>query len=83
VTWRLEDGGDGQVRRVVLDWRESGVAMPGGGPPARKGYGSELIERALPYQLGAETRLEFGMDGVRCRITVPVARERGGQDRHG
>jgi len=83
VTWRLEDGGDGQVRRVMLDWRESGVAMPGGGPPACKGYGSELIERALPYQLGAETRLEFGLDGVRCRITVPVARERGGQDGHG
>ena len=82
VTWRVEDG-DGQVRRVMLDWKESGVTIPEGGPPARKGYGSELIERALPYQLGAETRLEFGLDGVRCRITVPVARERGGQDRHG
>jgi PAS domain S-box-containing protein len=82
VTWRVEDG-DGQVRRVVLDWRESGVAMPDGGPPARKGYCSELLERTLPYQLGAETRLEFGADGVRCRIAVPVAHPRGGQDRHG
>jgi two-component sensor histidine kinase len=40
--------------------------------PARKGFGSELIERALPYQLGAETKLEFGPDGVRCEIVVPL-----------
>src|SRR3954447_22308136 len=56
VTWRVEDGA-GPVRRIMLDWKESGVAIPEGGPSARKGYGSELIERALPYQLGAETRL--------------------------
>jgi hypothetical protein len=41
----------------------------------RKGYGSELIERALPYQLKAETRLEFGPDGVRCRLATAVERE--------
>jgi two-component sensor histidine kinase len=40
--------------------------------PARRGYGSELIERALPYQLKAKTKLEFGPDGVRCRIAAPV-----------
>ncbi len=27
--------------------------------PMRKGYGSEPIERALPFQLGARTSLEF------------------------
>ncbi len=36
----------------------------------RKGYGSEFLERALPYQLGAETKRELGGDGVRCEITV-------------
>ena len=51
-------------------------------PPRRKGYGSELIERALPYQLGAETRLEFGADGVRCAIVVPVETHRAGT-KHG
>jgi PAS domain S-box-containing protein len=70
VTWRVE--GAGTERRVVLDWREGGVAMPEGGLPRRKGYGSELIERALPYQLKANTRLEFGIDGVRCAIEVPI-----------
>ena len=40
-------------------------------PPRRKGYGSELIERALPYQLGAETA-RVRPDGVRCAIAMPV-----------
>lgn len=67
VRWDVE----GDVAR--LRWRESGVAMPEGGP-SRRGYGSELIEQALPYQLGAKTELEFGTDGVRCEITVPIQR---------
>lgn len=72
VTWRIENGSDAEPR-VVLDWRESGVDMPGpGGRPTRKGYGTELIERALPYQLKAQTRFEFGPDGVHCRIATAI-----------
>lgn len=70
VTWRLE--GAGEERRLVLDWRESGVQMPEGGQSTRRGYGSELIERALPYQLRAQTRLEFMREGVRCKIGLPL-----------
>jgi two-component sensor histidine kinase len=68
VTWTAEDGG----RRVLLEWRESGVPITGDPSPPRKGFGSELIERALPYQLGAETKLEFHPDGVHCSIVVPI-----------
>ena len=68
VTWRLEDRNGG--RQLVIDWHESGVAMPEG-PPTRHGYGSELITQALPYQLGAETALQFTPDGVRCRVVLP------------
>lgn len=69
VRWNIDHRG---IRpRATLKWRESGVAMPEGGR-RRKGYGSELIERALPYQLGARTKLEFGADGMQCEITVPV-----------
>lgn len=76
VAWRIEDGGDTE-RRVVLEWRESGVEMPDTNARIRKGYGSELIERALPYQLNAETHLEFGPDGVRFRIATAVENEEG------
>ena len=69
VTWRAEEREDGS--RLLIAWRESGVAMPEG-PPTRKGYGFELITRALPYQLKAETRLELAPDGVRCDIALPA-----------
>ena len=71
VTWRIE-AGEGGAPCLVIDWRESRVAMPAG-PPARRGYGTELITRALPYQLRAETALEFMPDGVRCRIILPAS----------
>nr|WP_280856134.1 PAS domain-containing protein [Pararoseomonas indoligenes] len=69
VRWRL--AGESGAKRLVLEWNESGVAMPEGGPE-RRGYGSELIERALPYQLGAETWRAFNADGIRCTITLPA-----------
>jgi len=69
VTWRLE--GLGSTAQLVLEWRESGVAIPNG-LPARQGYGTELITRALPYQLKAKTHLEFTLDGVRCTIALPA-----------
>jgi PAS domain S-box-containing protein len=70
VTWtRTQE--DGQPS-VELEWREHGVEMVGTFPPARRGYGSELIERALPYQLKAKTKLEFRDDGVHCAIAAPI-----------
>jgi two-component sensor histidine kinase len=69
VSWRVDQAPE---CRIALEWRESGVAMPDGGRPARRGYGTELIERALRYQLKAKTKLEFGEDGVCCLIEVPA-----------
>jgi len=70
VTWDLNTVGS--ERRMTLDWRESGVPMSKRDSPSRIGYGTELIERALPYQLKAKTKLEMGADGVGCSIAVPV-----------
>ena len=71
VTWQVGDDENG-TSRVTLEWHESGVEMPEGSQPRRKGYGMELIQRALPYQLNAKTDLQFGAHGVRCLIAVPV-----------
>lgn len=72
VRWRVEaDGGEPHLH---VEWKESGVgsiaaadAAPQGG-----GYGRELIEKALPYQLKAKTSFEMEPDGVRCRIVLPL-----------
>ncbi len=73
VKWRLrQEDGDAHV---ILNWRETGVTMPDpAGEGRRKGYGRELIERALPYQLNAITNLEFTSDGVRCTVELPLER---------
>ena len=57
-----------------VDWSESGVTMatPNSGLQGA-GQGRQLIERALPYQLGAKTTYVMGPDGVRCSIAVPVS----------
>lgn len=59
------------VARLLFTWEEQGVpAMPI--DPCREGFGTELIARALPYRLGAETSFELRPGGVRCAINVPL-----------
>ncbi|HWL71238.1 MAG TPA: GAF domain-containing protein [Geminicoccus sp.] len=72
VRWRLAQP-EG-APQLEVDWREHGVTMPKAGAALTGGgYGRELIERALPYQLNAKTTYELGPDGVRCRIMLPVS----------
>jgi len=57
-----------------IEWVESGVPMVTRDIEALgRGQGRELIERALPYQLDAETRYELHSDGIRCAIALPVS----------
>jgi two-component system CheB/CheR fusion protein len=40
--------------------------------PRRRGFGSELIERLLPYELGAVTRYTIADDGARVEVDLPI-----------
>jgi PAS domain S-box-containing protein len=71
ISWREVDIDD--ERRLELIWRESLVNMAAASGERRYGYGSELIAKALPYQLGTATELAFLEDGIRCVIQVPLA----------
>lgn len=63
-----------------FDWTEDGV--PGAGTRndgrsgrasmTRGGFGRELIEGRLPYELGGRGRLEIGPEGARCRLEFPL-----------
>lgn len=77
VTWSVS--GHGRDGVVTIDWQESGVVMPARSEGSRKGYGTELITRALPYQLNATTELVHQPDGVRCTIAVPIKGARHGK----
>ena len=73
VRWSVSDGDEGWPR-LQVDWRESGVALTHvEDGPRRGGYGRQLIERALPYQLDADTTYEITADGVHCTIDVPIS----------
>ncbi len=77
VSWRYEEVGEMHRPWLHIDWRESGVKMPGPHRRPQGGDGRELIEIALPYQLGARTTYELAADGVHCSISVPVSETTG------
>lgn len=64
IHWTLDDDG------LRLQWRETGVAAVDA-QPQHRGFGREWIEQGLPYQIGAQARLEFLPGGVVCTILVP------------
>jgi two-component sensor histidine kinase/PAS domain-containing protein len=66
LRWKVQDD------RLDLSWCETGG--PRVMPPSRRGFGSRLIENALCRDLDGQTRLEFAPEGVRCWITVLLAR---------
>ena len=68
VDWRELGAGSG--RRVRLDWRETGG--PSVAAPARKGFGTTLIQRGLTAQLGGKADIEFAPDGLRCTLEWPL-----------
>ncbi|MBK1661263.1 HWE histidine kinase domain-containing protein [Paracraurococcus ruber] len=59
----------GPGRRVRLHWAEAG-GPPLAGPPARRGFGTRLLERGLAGDLGAESEvtLRFAPAGLRAEI---------------
>ena len=52
-------------------WQESG-SQPLGNPPTLKGFGLELLERSLPYELDACTRVEWQPSGARFELQIPA-----------
>jgi two-component system CheB/CheR fusion protein len=70
VTWRT--AGSGPDAKLLFAWRETGVAVMNT-RPSRVGFGRDLIERGLPYDLpGAATSLTFSPGGLHCVIELPL-----------
>lgn len=74
VTWWIEQ--DDINTHVHLKWVESGVNFLFSNDTKISGYGRELIERALPYQLKAKTHFKFCVDGVNCLIILKIYRDK-------
>jgi two-component sensor histidine kinase len=71
ISWRVDS--EANPSRLELEWCEFGVPVVASAP-RRRGFGHELIERTLPYELAATTSIDFLPGGIRCAVTLPLAR---------
>lgn len=71
VSIRWWTHGSGAHRRLMLHWSET-RNQPCQAIGQSRGFGRELLERALPYSLGATIALAIGSTGVQCQIDIPV-----------
>jgi PAS domain S-box-containing protein len=69
VTWRVHNSTE--VPRLVFEWKESGVPERAA-KRRRRGFGTDLLERTLAYELKAKVAQAFEPDGLRCTIELPL-----------
>jgi PAS domain S-box-containing protein len=70
VRWSIYRPGGGGPERLKLAWTERGG--PEVAPPARRGFGSRLIERGLAAEMGGEVQMRFEPEGLVCVIDAPL-----------
>ena len=55
---------------LKITWREKG-GPPIQTPPTRKGFGSTIIERSIPYELKGEADISYKMSGLEAVFVIP------------
>ena len=63
--WHRAANGD-----LMLEWRETGG--PTVKQPTRKGFGTTIIDRSVPYDLGGSAQVEYDPAGVRAEFCIPA-----------
>lgn len=72
IDWTASPGEDGDVR-LHMTWRESGG--PPVTPPAKRGFGTRLIERGLAAELRGKVWIDYPPDGVACTVDAVISAE--------
>jgi light-regulated signal transduction histidine kinase (bacteriophytochrome) len=65
VDWRRNEAGD-----LLLAWRE--VGGPVVTAPTRRGFGSTIIERSVPHDLGGAAEIRHKLGGLEADFTIPA-----------
>ncbi|WP_313612771.1 HWE histidine kinase domain-containing protein [Agrobacterium sp.] len=65
VSWKLNEVGD-----CALDWRET--LRSSLVPPSRTGFGTALINRSIPYDLGGKSTTTYLLDGLQVQMLLPA-----------
>jgi light-regulated signal transduction histidine kinase (bacteriophytochrome) len=65
VKWHTDEDGD-----LILDWRE--IGGPAVAPPTRQGFGTTIINRSIPFDLGGKAEIHYEVTGVTAHFCVPA-----------
>lgn len=63
--WHRNAAGD-----LVIEWRETGG--PPVTPPTRKGFGTTIIGRSVPYDLGGSAQIDYDPKGMHAVFRIPA-----------
>lgn len=55
---------------MSLDWSKADV--PSRASPIKRGFGCDLIETRIPYELGGAGKVVIGADVAHCRLEFPL-----------
>ncbi len=66
IRWHRNAGGD-----LCLHWTEAGG--PAVAEPSRRGFGTQIVERSVPDQLGGSAEATWSPFGFRSTFVVPAA----------
>jgi PAS domain S-box-containing protein len=69
ISWRVQNSTE--PPQLVFEWKESGTPERAA-KRKRRGFGADLLERTLTYELKAKTVQTFEPDGLRCTIELPL-----------
>lgn len=69
VSWE-SDASDPE-RQLCIRWRETGVTIEH--EPVRRGFGSDILERAIPLMLNGKFERTLHCDGIECVILLPLS----------
>lgn len=64
VSWHIDEPGS-----LMLTWRETGG--PAVTAPTRRGFGSTLIERSIPFELGGHAEVRYRISGLEAEFCIP------------
>jgi two-component system CheB/CheR fusion protein len=67
VNWAISGG---NPQHLELIWTERGGPKIDDLP--KRGFGTELIERGIRFELQGETEIGVVDGGLRCRIVIPI-----------
>jgi light-regulated signal transduction histidine kinase (bacteriophytochrome)/CheY-like chemotaxis protein len=65
IRWKIDDTGG-----LSIDWTEHGG--PAVSAPTRRGFGSTIIERSVPYDLGGLAEVNYRLAGLEAHFYIPM-----------